>query len=749
MSETNPDRFYHLLPDLYCWRDQRQGESLRTFLAVIERELLTVEADMAAQHNNWFIQTCDPWAIAYIADLLGVRHVADQVQQLPFNQRRLVANTVAYRRRKGTLVILEQVAWDVTHWHVHVVEFEQLLAATQHLQHLRPDRAKTAHLHQTALVCDADGPFTTLAHSADVRRAALPQTPTPTAVAQEQASAAQEASAAPHRLGKYNRNNIGLFFWRLQSYPVKKSYANIVPDHPGCFHFSRNGDIPLFHDPQSFASITQMATAVNMPMKLTRAALAADLDEFTVQYSKVPTGEHSLNSKYYGPDRGLNVLRNGKPIPPSKVVSMNLQSWPELSKITNWDAQKEVAIDVELGRVAFFEPFPKSIDVVNDFAYGFSDDIGGGPYPRHSQIDEPVNEHFEIHVAIGGVTGKSWQGKELLASFRSGDTLKEPSVVGSLRMALACWYRYCKNRPTPCKGFIRILDNGVYKIATIPLTAQGDLTIIADNGVQPTIIAPRRNNQASIKLMRDRQTSPNSTESTFNHRLCLNGLRVEQPIELSKVNQAEANRLDLKIDHCTLMHTDLSFYVPFHDSNFRLTVQIDHSIVGPLCLPDPADLSITDSIVDYNGGSGPAQANHTLAIAGSRLSVARATIFGAVKVAQLTQASEVIFEGTVTAVTPKDSCVQYSYFPTGSNIARPGNCPSPELQPVFTSRRYGQPGYAQLSLDCPPKIRRGAENGSEIGVFHHLSQPQREDNIGSMLDEYLPYGFEVGIFYVT
>ena len=322
MSETSQDRFYDLLPDLYRWRDQSQGESLRTFLAVIERELLTVEADMAAQHDNWFIQTCDKWAIAYIADLLGVRHSADQVQQLPFSQRRLVANTLAYRRRKGTLVVVEQVAWDVSNWHVHAVEFQQLLAATQHLQHLRPNKGKTADLRQGAMVSDADGPFTTLAHTADVRKAALPQTSSSDNQEQEQKS-------DRHRPGKYNQNHIGLFFWRLNSYPVKKSYANVASDegaHPGCFHFSRNGDIPLFNDPQSFATITQQATAVNMPIRLTRAAFAADLAD----YAKAPAGEQPPNSKYYGPDRGLNILRNGKPIPPSQVVSMNLRALARL-----------------------------------------------------------------------------------------------------------------------------------------------------------------------------------------------------------------------------------------------------------------------------------------------------------------------------------------------------------------------------------------------------------------------------------
>jgi len=69
--------------------------------------------------------------------------------------------------------------------------------------------------------------------------------------------------------------------------------------------------------------------------------------------------------------------------------------------------------------------------------------------------------------------------------------------------------------------------------------------------------------------------------------------------------------------------------------------------------------------------------------------------------------------------------------------------------PSFTSTRYGQPADAQLHLACPTQIARGAEDGSEMGAFCHLKQPQREANLRLRLREYLPFGLEPGLVYVT
>jgi len=69
--------------------------------------------------------------------------------------------------------------------------------------------------------------------------------------------------------------------------------------------------------------------------------------------------------------------------------------------------------------------------------------------------------------------------------------------------------------------------------------------------------------------------------------------------------------------------------------------------------------------------------------------------------------------------------------------------------PCFTSTRYGDPGYAQISLDCPREIRGGAADGSEMGAFHDLYHSQAEENLREVLEEYLPLGLRASIHYVT
>ena len=58
----------------------------------------------------------------------------------------------------------------------------------------------------------------------------------------------------------------------------------------------------------------------------------------------------------------------------------------------------------------------------------------------------------------------------------------------------------------------------------------------------------------------------------------------------------------------------------------------------------------------------------------------------------------------------------------------------------FTSRRFGHPGYAQLSETAPAELFRGAENGSEIGAFSYLMNPIKLDGLQAKVHEYMPFG---------
>ena len=69
--------------------------------------------------------------------------------------------------------------------------------------------------------------------------------------------------------------------------------------------------------------------------------------------------------------------------------------------------------------------------------------------------------------------------------------------------------------------------------------------------------------------------------------------------------------------------------------------------------------------------------------------------------------------------------------------------------PQFTSTRYGTPTYCQLAHTCAGEIKRGADDESEMGVFHDLYQPQRAANLRARLEEYTPAGSDAGIIYAS
>src|SRR5215469_4889876 len=171
MSTEPIDRLYALMPAVYRLRDSAQGEPLRALLALIQQEYNALELDIAQLYENWFIETCSEWVVPYIGDLLDVRPLYAASPDT-FSARAYVANTLDFRRRKGTATMLEQLAFDVTGWPARVVEYFQLLATTQYLNHLRLGNLATADLRDADALELLDGPFESAAHTADVRHIA-------------------------------------------------------------------------------------------------------------------------------------------------------------------------------------------------------------------------------------------------------------------------------------------------------------------------------------------------------------------------------------------------------------------------------------------------------------------------------------------------------------------------------------------------------------------------------------------------
>ena len=307
---------------------------------------------------------------------------------------------------------------------------------------------------------------------------------------------------------------------------------------------------------------------------------------------------------------------------------------------------------------------------------------------------------------------------------------------------------------------MEIADSGRYEetpVITVAATA-GRIELRSANRFRPAVVL---SDELVISGQKD-------GEVTLNGLLIAGGrLRVVK-------GEGNAELKLLRIKHCTLVPginlkrsgdptepDEPSLIVETSET----TVEIDHSIVGGLRINKEARVQITHSIVDAIDQSGVAYAAEGGHGAGGSLHVENSTVIGKVHTALMEMASNVIFLAEpaeddtwlapVLSDRRQEGCVRYSYLPLASRVPRRFQCQpasdadAARVKPMFTSLRYGDPGYCQLSLRCSKEIREGADDEAEMGAFHDLFQPQRETNLRVRLDEYMRFGLEAGILYVT
>lgn len=724
MEERQKERLYNLLPTIYRIRDTTQGEPLRALMDALENEFRIVEQDIDGLYDNWFIETCEDWVVPYIASQIGV-YAPEDTRTLFSSQRRQVADTIAYRRRKGMIAILEHVLRDVTGWYVRLVEYGQLLSLTMHMRNIA-NRGHTVDLRHTTELALLGGPFESTAHTIDLHRIST-------------ATGADEPEdRALH--GKYTPDDIGVFVWRLQSYLMSLVPARAIISAEGrnlplgCFTFDPLGrDMPLFTRPQPVTDLTGRTEAINLPAPITHIAFANDLQQFRAQHHHLLAeadlfSEEDLlrNSLYYGPERSLCVMLDGAPIPPWNVIAADLSQWHIQHE---QERERMVAIDVTLGRLRLLHKQPSTPgDTVEvNYCYGFSDDLGGGPYTRPSSPTSTPRRR--INVLQGGKVGTLQQALQKWEHDYNAWVKQHQGDDDALA-----------NRP---RYTIHIVDNGYYEgDLTINLPGNADLVIEASDGMRPVI-------HGAITV--------NSTQGSAN--LQLSGLLIDGKLDIT-------GSLDLEILHCTLMPQGLE--AKHHAANSAPTrINIDHSIIGPIHLHNVrSELLVKDSIIDHAPGNA-IDTIHPENEHGPLIELERVTIFGKVHAQEIHHAQDVIFTAPIEVKNQQSGLISHSYIPAHSHTPRREHCQpqyaiyshnapdgqsqlteNEQVYPLFTSTRYGHAAYAQLDLRCSPHIRRGASNGSEMGAFNSLRQPQRQDNIAQMLDEYLPFGLDAGVFYV-
>lgn len=757
---TNTERLYNLLPAIYRIRDAEQGQPLRGLLALIEEELRAVEADVAQLYEDAFIETCAEWVVPYIGDLLAVRGLHDVG---PAGARAYVANTIAYRRRKGTIAILEQLARDVTGWPARGVEFFERLIATQHLNHTRPHCLVTPDLRRACDLELLNGPFETAMHGGEARR-------------------------IPPARGRYNIPNIGLFLWRLQSYAVTQSDARALSDPAdGRYTFSPLGDdAPLFNLFRGETEITTLAGEPDVPGILRRRTLYAELERRRQALVDGLAEREILDqSLYFGLQPVAGVTLDGLAANPAELLICDLSDWrlPSSSKRYSprsggaaQDLPIVAAIDPLLGRLALPASTPPATRVQVSFGYGFSADLGGGPYDRGETQEWWYERHQPVTWQIG-VT----RDPQLLAGAPDPTQLRQ-----SLTDALQAWNLHLADPANAgAHGLIVILDSASYRedlsgANAVSVPPGSRLAIVAGDWpleADPTLTGALRRVNGSVVLndrrphlqgeLEIRAATPAADEDRG--ELALDGLLIE-----GQVTVAPGDLGMLKLAHCTLVPDLGGLRVAAGATeelqHQRLRVQLLRCIAGPLALAAGIpEVRVSESILDGAGGT-------ALSAPGAALDIQASTIFGAIDTRTL-DAGNSIFTATVMVERRQIGCLRFCFVTADSRTGRRYRCqpdlalawrakqlgidplaslPAAEraailgrVRPAFTSRRHGQPAYAQLSQICPPEISAGAEDGSEMGVTCVLKNTLREANLRAILEEYLRFGMNAGILYVT
>jgi hypothetical protein len=212
----------------------------------------------------------------------------------------------------------------------------------------------------------------------------------------------------------------------------------------------------------------------------------------------------------------------------------------------------------------------------------------------------------------------------------------------------------------------------------------------------------------------------------------------------------------------------------------RATVLIEHSIVGAVRISedevrlDPIPLTVANSVVDATAADRQAIGAPGDGIAHALLTVRNSTVFGIVDVHAIELAQNSLFTGCVNVARRQLGCMRFCYVPSACRTPRRYRC-QPDgvvddvrrrlgdsvpaetaaeserlrVRPQFTSQNYGTPAYAQLGAGCAEEIVRGADDESEMGVYHDLYQPQRAANLRVRLAQSTPAGMHVGLIFAN
>jgi len=764
MSEGNSTLFDRL-PEIHRTRDVEQSPpgQLRAFLDALEIPYDALRENIAQLYEDLFIDTCEDWVVPYIGDLLGVSHLEGDPRTL----RADIADTIALRRRKGTLGAIERLAADLTGWSSRAVEMRENLGWTQHSNHQRPDaggrppladpartrfappRGGFAPIRDPAMLALRGTPFDPFAYTADVK-------------------------PPPEGARAVNLPNLAVFLWRLAAYrlprilPLAKGRTDRGAPPAGEARFVLRFDLHPLDQPvrlfntgrpgflRASGAISPLARPdeVSGPMldaRLTSGSPAGHPDAYAridfYDASTVPPSGFDIG------DVGLQLFM------PSTLAPLLPAGWAWRWRGDNLCAFEtglrrpvasgEIVIDPDIGRLVIGLDTAAQADelmvpsgfgfvsrMFAAFAYGAVGPVGAHPVSRGA-VATAGAEIRRVGDVPGGLTLQA-----ALAGLDSATAAIVVQIEDSLTHALDL---------SAIAG--TSVDGGV------SLRLARSLTIRAADGHRPIL---RLATPLAFRPVAASAAGPGDPV------VRLEGLYLAPdsafPAGAALISRAAVARLE--IAGCTLapgghslrngaraaaqaalhLANGYGFSNPAEEAAFAPTPDIilQRSIAGALAVDDRYRLDVEDTIVDAAGAAPPAigAATNPATGWGAALAFSGLTCFGATRVSAV-GGSGGIFTGRFEVLDNQHGCVKWSAFAGDPQDRPPPNhfcVRASEARIVFTSRRFGDGAYAQLARETDHRVSTRGPRDDAMGAFGFALEAHKFANLNIRLREFMPAG---------
>ena len=847
---------YQLLPQLYRSRDS-QGE-LQKFVEMFGHELARLRANIDQLQQDFFIDSCQEWVIPYIGDLVGTTVLFNEGAR----NRTDVKNTIRWRREKGTLAGLEDIAAQIGDWGARAAEMFQELIWSQNLNHLRPRAHWTVNLSDASSVAKIGTPMDESCRVVDIR-------------------------PIDGVVGAYQISNVGFWLWMIAS----QTAAGIDPSQEDArrYYFSplkRNQILYAGGDkPASCAGETDLSNPADICLPH-----AKDLPIRGRDF-------HDHSAQYWGTDAGFGIYEDGillcQPAPDVINASVEPSSdFAELAQVSGMVVTDPGLFAAKPFRINAIRLRQKSVDKVDANGNHFQDPVvivSAGPFvnnymqpptpgafPVQASIDTPgmaytkgflydpslpeldqstmllriertgadpdfpecevilrnstgeallaflpavagigVGQSIHLYVADDGSTyfarnthdpgdidlnpNSAFFGaylprhlaRKALAQVRPRLGVRPVTHRKIVERQLCCWDHALQQPLAPGEVAVdpergrfvfrageeptgRVTVN--YRFALTGKVGAGPY--FRDPLAAPTMQVSQTNDAAFRKIQDALNAAPGNSPSpvvieiqdshTYNEALVVKnnfpgGLVIqaralETPVVISpggdvlQVGNAitgssftvdgltlaggkvtiRGDVPKVKLRFCSLDPTSAS--IDCQPKNPGGMLELDQVITGPVkTSANVVSAALTDTAVQNTTGG------TALDMATTAVSLEHVTVVGDT-LAPALMASNAILFGQVTLGDAANSCFRYTRYPrevTGVQLFR---CTT--LFPIFSSFQFGHPAYLGLSVNTPAALRRGGEEGGEMGVWYAAGIPWREQNVMLKLREYLPVGLK-------